>query len=777
MPLDIDNEPAPLMSNVIITERIPAAKKLCNEIGISANSETNPIKKQQLLTDFKKQKQKVQFLEALQEDLLELNNFINDYNALVDPTEKLKQLHAIHQKQQQIEYKYPSNAISSCPSYQQAIHFTLFNELKQQFASLGIKSLHKDALNAGPQRIGAMKTQPTTFAEILANMAPEKVSNMLELLSKGALYDQKHFLNLYHDEDTEEAQVFKKFFTTHSIEFLGGSNSKNFKINAADSSSYVLKVENRLTMPKDAEIHLRQHSLSDKLTPIHAERQSTYTTLESPITRSVLITEFCNNGNLEDHTTQCANDKERVKSAFNLYGQMGDMLEKIQQDGVAFPDMKNTNWLIDGNGILRIADSKSLAFADGAGNLDYNFAPNKWYQPLQTYYVSPPELITREDPPSIDKLHSYMMGKNLYQYLSTCNSDYLGEYMDGKLFDFKKPIFQTNQGKQLKELIIKMTNPNPNQRIGLTEALFKLKNIPIEPLKKECHSMLLDLQTKGVGEQDIAMKKFLLQKTTEINSTANEDELNKLKHELMSIIFKVKDDSNIKSINSCIRNAPLFTKNMNHRLDQIITKMASIPITERNTESDSVIEVQKDLAAFNELKLQMITCHAYLNEIKAFELTPADTEMTKFIQKKKDEIAQINTVDQIDTMVKELKSTIDQLTLKYNPIVSTIKSYYDKASLLSIGMKAKGSRIEEAMLKVPIEERHRVMEADTLEASNVREALDSSRSLWKKKPEPASADKPTPIESFKTLKSKFQGMDKSANTDEAAPGTTTKGRK
>lgn len=189
MPFDIDHEPAPLMSNVIITESIPAAKRLCNEIGLSYNAETQHIKKQQLLTDYKKQKQKVQFLEEVRKDLSELNAFIDDYNTLVDPAEKLTKLHTIHQKQQQIEYKYPSNSISSCPSYQQAIHFTLFNELKQQFASLGITSLHKDALNAGPQRIDAIKRQPTTFAEILANMAPEKVSSMLELLSRGARYD------------------------------------------------------------------------------------------------------------------------------------------------------------------------------------------------------------------------------------------------------------------------------------------------------------------------------------------------------------------------------------------------------------------------------------------------------------------------------------------------------------------------------------------------------------------------------------------------------------
>lgn len=448
------------------------------------------------------------FLAQVNIDIVELNLLIDKYNEMSDEAEQIEMLQQIYLRKQQMEYKFSDVHKSRCPSYCEEIHVNLFNELQKQFASLGIHSLH-NVTKLDPMAKTVVTNSPDNINEIIANMSPDKASEMLEILENGQEFDREELNNLYKEDEPGFVE-YQSFLRKNEITFLGGSNSYNFKITPNDGSpSVVLKVDNRLGMPKSAEADLREHSLKDVLTSVKAERLVTASMDEENfITRTLLVTEFCRGGDVESHSrTHGDNANARIESALSIYSKMGAILTEISLDGYAFPDMKNSNWLVDENGTLRVADSKTFVFSEETGVIDRVKNKEKWFGMHTSKFMDPPEILLKKDIFSADKMHSYMLGKNLYEYLAG-NELNLTFKHNGADYDFSAPIFQIPEGKELKNLIINLIKPNPDDRISLNDALVQLKKMKVQwesPLASHHHSSksveVVPDKKKEVGEK------------------------------------------------------------------------------------------------------------------------------------------------------------------------------------------------------------------------------------------------------------------------------------
>ena len=574
--------------------------------------------------EVKKRQLEVQLIDELPNDFAILNGMIDQYNTIRSETTEfglvLEKLREIYQIKQQIECKYPPDLVSNLLGYREAIHVQLFEDLKQEFAYLGINSMHQDKLRAGLVQLEDVFDETVTFSEILANMSPDKVSLLLEIISAGAGYSKDKFIGLYGDEDTKESRAFTNFIMQNSIEFLGGLNSKNFKITHENGNCCVLKIDNRFNTPKDAEAHLREHSLRDRLTVVHAERQSTYVEHNIPITRSVLVVEYCQNGDLLEHSSQLSldsdSDSRRIRSALNLYGQMAAALKEIQEDGCVFTDMKNTNWLTDNQGRLRIADTKSFMFTNEEGKIDFTTPANRWYSNfLITKYIRPPKLINE----SADKLHAFILGKNLYQYLTKCESSSLNNKYDGQHYDFSASIFHSEQGRQLQQLITKLIKPKASERMGVQDALTFLEAMQVNSYKKEhkkCISLLEEIKASSVGVNSVEMDIFVSDMLKKMAETTNEGDLIEIK----KIIKEQRNEIALGEVNGAVISAEDGSELSTELAIEIATEVATEIATEIATEVEQPEEIGRKTNKFQQMKRKFneITSENDLDEDKLF---------------------------------------------------------------------------------------------------------------------------------------------------------------
>ncbi len=588
---------------------------------------------------------KDRFLKEVNEELTDLNALISQYNTLYNApqgtnADKIKVLQDIYEQRKKMEDKYPADMVGYCPDYQNKIQKKLHRQLKTEFSSLGIRSLREDV-------IYNRTSSPHSLADFIANMSLDKVSDMNEILSEDSSKGQsvtdlarikQSLINLYEAPDSfldtpgEDGYAESKaFWNEHSIQYLDGINSRIFIIKDSQNQESVLKVENRKNVPKTV-LNKMLSALKDVLTPIITEQQATFINSKGiPITRTLQVTAFCTGGNLIQHADKISNDDKKITSALNIYSQMTQILIKMGENNATHTDMKNTNWIIDQNERVKIADTKGFAPTEN-GIFRVENHTNRWHLGrVHTPYMDAPE---RQNQLTVgfsaDKAHSYMLGKNLYQFLSGCSDDYLEDKHDAtppdeqvmknlssadkyvlhtQQYDFNLPIFKTEHGIELKALIQKMIKPDPNDRISLADALLVQERIK---LKDECiNSLNTIVNTTRFGNNDKEMIQFEANQIIAIRSAKDVNKLMELRDTLNviakdpitnAIYQKVKDYHNNKS------SVSGRTKG-----NKISNAMANVPVEDRRTvlrdnATGIFLEVQKELAAHR------IRGKVYLNE-------------------------------------------------------------------------------------------------------------------------------------------------------------------
>lgn len=335
-----------------------------------------------------------------------------------------------------------------------------------------------------------------SFSEFLANMSPDKVAKFAKILSRGKEYDRKDLAQLYATGEPG-AKTFKALLNNYSIDFLGGTNSQNFKITHNRTGvERVIKVDNRLNSPKNLEKKLVDSALSDTITTVFADRTTSFVDDKGqPVTRGLLITEFCPGGNLVEHSKKHNSDSDRLKSAASIYKQQAQMLVEMGHNNVAMSDLKNSNGLIDAQGRLKLADTKSLLPTTASGEINKSNKEHEWFGFVSTPYMDPPEIKNKPRDQyfsyNADKYHASMLGKNMYQYISGCSIKDLDRVTDGTKFDFSAPAFATDEGQQCQALIEALVKPAPEQRMSVAIALQTLSELDskLNPVARQSSEM------------------------------------------------------------------------------------------------------------------------------------------------------------------------------------------------------------------------------------------------------------------------------------------------
>jgi serine/threonine protein kinase len=312
-------------------------------------------------------------------------------------------------------------------------------------------------------------------------MSPEKLSEFFNILSRGANINLSKLTTLYKPTDTSaEAQRFENFISNYDLNFIGGANAQNFKIkNNVTLVESVIKVEYRMGMPKIIEQNLRESVLKDKLAPVFSERQASFDhALHGPTTCCLVHTALVKGGDLEAYAKKYPDEQKRFTVAIDLYKQMCDVFILMEKNNYAFPDAKNTNWLVNDQNRLQLTDTKSFIPINPDGK--FTIAVNKetkGYSFISTPYLTPPEIRRNDNPGETDAkaMHAYMLGKNLYQFVT--NSDFNAIAEETKEFDFSPTVFRTPEGVLLKDLIQKIIQDDPKGRISVQEIKHRLELI------------------------------------------------------------------------------------------------------------------------------------------------------------------------------------------------------------------------------------------------------------------------------------------------------------
>lgn len=593
------------------------------------------------------------------------------------------------------------------------------------------------------------------FSNLLMNMEPEALLKLVQTLSNGEDYSQHDVEHLYEslyetmDEQSPVYQQFlsyKQFLSTHTIDFVAGGNSKNFIISAnEDGAVYMLKVENRLNAPKTIDTYLREDALKDVLTPIFVTRDVDITENGATTTRTLLLTQFCDKGSLEDDAGEQMTNDDRQKYALQYYTQMAQILQTMTNAHCFFPDLKNSNWLIDDSGMLRIADTKTFLYITPEGTYHSSIEKNEGYPFHNTEFVSPPEFFLGQ-PFSADQAHAYILGRNIYQYLTKCHTNYLPDE-----HGFRDPIFRTAEGQRFKALIEKAIQRNPPHAEGFTSNILTELNqlIAERKIREECTSMLKNISAYNFDEDDdLIMHDFIRTQLKAIDFVDGIDNLEKMKTDLDHLLVSLQDNSATQDllnvINTSLNNNIDYSPNMHNTIKKLKQDLLNIPLEKRSPDNQEIHDLKHQMEDLQISSNHVISCKKILQQIESYKTSPHDTKMNEFIQEKTRLISETSNPLDLETIQRDLNEAlinVQESSDLVNKIKELIESYKTDTTFYKIGKKRKGESIEQALYAVPIEQRGEILTANTSEARTVRTAIAAHRGLTKgTQPQQVSAE-------------------------------------
>ncbi len=256
------------------------------------------------------------------------------------------------------------------------------------------------------------------------------------------------------------------------ISRLGGANNKNWMITNQKSGEVFTIQASEIKSNHSLLARLSQTTVNEYLSQSYATFQA------DPL--EIVVTEFAKQGDMRSYreNNQQVSNAELIDQTTGRFIQIADFCKKMIENGAMHTDIKTPNFLFNDQNKLRISDQKTFAQIDSNGKIKsrdlYTTPP---YQPPELDKITNKEL-------DAEKFMSYQMGLALYDYLVLpVFSDDPNEkaWSEQHPLDFETPpVFKTEPGKAMQALIESATNPNPEQRLGLSDALIQLKTIQRE---------------------------------------------------------------------------------------------------------------------------------------------------------------------------------------------------------------------------------------------------------------------------------------------------------
>ena len=276
-----------------------------------------------------------------------------------------------------------------------------------------------------------------------------------------------------------------------------------------------------------------------------------------------------------------ATEDEIIDSTLDLFVQMAEILLALQKQNAAFPDMKNTNWLID-NGRVVVADGKSfISSSDGyvsKRTIEVDNVGDGGIIHSKSMIAPEFGLLPSGRSFEADKMHAFLFGKNLYQYMSNAS-----EIKLQKNKFTMRPIFNKGSGKELKTLILKLIAAS-TKRISMSDTIIELNRIKQQRIKQSLIEIIdnisRDYEISAGDNEIIKFKKTYYEKIEK----AREETITELKRE----IYNMKRESNtntntkFKSVTmkmKLYRNGWYFKGNQ--KADLIEKELLKVPVEKR----------------------------------------------------------------------------------------------------------------------------------------------------------------------------------------------------
>ncbi len=616
------------------------------------------------------------FIRAIMPSIEVINRLIGDYNLERNETEKRQYLSAIYDAMYELNNRCSDDVTAYCVDYVSQIDGRLFEEMKRESEILGIESMHPSSLH-NPEH-SFLPGDIFSPSEVFANMSPQVISRLGALLADGKSMDVAALQTLY-GLDEGGADSFYIFLDEYTVRSVSSGNSKNFILkHIVSQKKYFLKLEDRLGMPKQVEHHLRSNGLEDVFTPILVERKVAFTDQKAneTVIRRLVVTTVCEGEDLETVSKKQVTNEARTNAAIDVYKQMASVLANIETNGCVFTDMKNSNWLLDESGQIKISDTKGFLFTNKLGQLDVDDIAGKngsYGNVPNTPYMNPEEMFSRKPRPSAEKLHAYMLGKNLYQYLTGCSASYFltnskHRYSAVKRvsqLSFSSDIFKSEQGHDLARLIQSLMDPIPQKRPSVETAYQELRTIEQNSPDKlaergelwnGCLKLMDDLE-------DLSRQKY-------------GQVLHEVKQAIYNFELRADADSTIESL-------------------QVIQGELQGLIT--------------DFEAIQEKKTLRADCLNLILQIKMYEFKAGgvrDVEMEALTTAMSQKMWDTDTSKDLEALRVELEETLDVIG-KNQAIYAELEALIKQDKY---GMAEKGRRIAEAFVRVPPRERGRILE-------------------------------------------------------------------
>lgn len=236
---------------------------------------------------------------------------------------------------------------------------------------------------------------------------------------------------------------------------LGGDNNMNWKITHHEEGlEYVLQVGE----PNDNQLLLD----SIKSTPL--------STLFSPIFFStpfeginIRVTELATKGDIyteRKNMSEEVSEHEILQKAAHRIGQITQVCQLMKLNNIMHKDIKLTNFLLDDNFNIVMADKKAFTPIGTEGR------SLKSREAVTEYYKAP-ELDDDETTVNSEAYMVYQLGLALYEYI--IQPEILEDQTTPLVCDFSLVLFDTNEGEGFKALIEKMICEEPEERIQLMD--------------------------------------------------------------------------------------------------------------------------------------------------------------------------------------------------------------------------------------------------------------------------------------------------------------------
>lgn len=248
----------------------------------------------------------------------------------------------------------------------------------------------------------------------------------------------------------------------YKIELLGGSNNTNWLF-TDESTQEIFCI--RVEWPSNQAIvkELRQTPLSRFLSKDYEDfvssGDSTFVTVVTPYAAQGNLRSFRENNN------GFFDERGLIRQAVAHIGQILDFCQVCNEFNIVDFDIKLSNFLLDAQGRVFIADHKGLWKTNREGKISKSLI-------ITTPTYKPPEHSNRKlNDLDGEKIMTYQLGLALYEYLVVPeHPENIAQSWNLNL-DFDKPIFNTPEGLLAKEFIERATASDPATRIGLQEAM------------------------------------------------------------------------------------------------------------------------------------------------------------------------------------------------------------------------------------------------------------------------------------------------------------------